>query len=654
MKNEKKVQQFLSRSARIGRRRRRIRRRRNQQNLHLPEEIIEEILSRLPVKSLLRLRCVSKSWGSLNGSDRFIKKHHQNSLNNPSFPQQRVIVESDLVEQPQYCSLLSVLSGPTSTIPLSPLADPMNTTLTEYRIVGSCNGLLCILHDQNTIFQLWNPSTRISKKLPEISNPNSGVRNFGFGWVESTNEYKVFVLVVHYYDNSKVGKVYSSKTKSWKTIELCDDLDYCWPGGVFAGGKLYWKNGHDKVIIFWDLKSEVFGRIELPFDQEVYGIVGVLGGFLCVLCFNYKIRGFRVWVMKESWEKVVTLSHLLELLQPPPLVKGLNGEILVNCGFILLVYDCRDNVFRNLKYCSCCEDTGFSSYEDCVNPLSYQVYVESLVSPEDLYFDMEIGKYCLHQEVIEEEILSRLPVKSLLRFRLITLKNSRDRPEECSLQSLLSERPISRDSPDDLVITTLLPFQIWGCYNGLFCVLEKSSKLPFAVAEKPRKIYLWNPSTRSSKKLPEISGPGFAKNYGFGWVESSDEYKVFVLLVGLLLARRVFAGGKLYWKRNGYEEYIIFLDLKSEEFGRIEIPFQQGWRSRSWLVGVVGGCLCVTYYNHGRPVQLWVMKESWKKVATLAHLVQLLLPLPLPLVVAQNREILVNCGSTFVGLRSRR
>ncbi|XP_057803059.1 F-box/kelch-repeat protein At3g23880-like [Salvia miltiorrhiza] len=258
----------------------------------------------------------------------------------------------------------------------------MNATLTEYRIVGSCNGLLCILHYQNIIFQLWNPSTRISKKLPEISNPNSGVWNFGFGWVESTNEYKVFVTVVHYYDNSKVGKVYSSKTKSWKTIELSGYLRVSWGRGVFAGGKLYWKNGHDKVIIFWDLKSEVFGRIEHPFDQD--GFVGVLGGFLCVLCFNYQIRGFRVWVMKESWEKVVTLSHLLELLQPP-LVKGLNGEILVNYGStVVVVYDCRDNVFRNLKYCSYCEDTGFSSYENCVHSLSYQVYVESLVSPEDL------------------------------------------------------------------------------------------------------------------------------------------------------------------------------------------------------------------------------------------------------------------------------
>ncbi|XP_057802870.1 uncharacterized protein LOC131018169 [Salvia miltiorrhiza] len=174
-----------------------------------------------------------------------------------------------------------------------------------YEIVGSCNGLVCLLEmiKPNRI-QLWNPSTRISKKLPEISSP---------------------------------GK---------------------------DGGKLYWKNRSDDAIYFLDLKSEVFGKIEIPFDQEMfgeidqeiygdselekYGVVGVLGGFLCVLCFDYQIRGYRVWVMKESWEKVETLSHLLELLQPP-LVKGLNGEILVNCGSIVVVYDCRDNVFRSLK-----------------------------------------------------------------------------------------------------------------------------------------------------------------------------------------------------------------------------------------------------------------------------------------------------------------
>ncbi|XP_057802924.1 F-box/kelch-repeat protein At3g06240-like [Salvia miltiorrhiza] len=289
------------------------------------------------------------------------------------------------------------MSEPANTISLSPLAVPTNTTLMRFLILGCYNGLLCILEQPSGIYSwnpstgfsrnlpeqpcrihLWNPSTGISKKLPEISNV-CYVHNFGFGWVESSGEYKVFVSVANL-DNNEwkwVGKVYSSKTKSWKTIERCEEYEYTYPckEGIFAGGKLYWtnNNGYKEDIIFLDLKSEVLGRIKLPFDHEFCveepWFVGVLGGCLCALDY-VGTDVVQVWVMKESWEKVVTLSHLLELLQPPPLVVGLKGEILVNCGFILLGFDRQDNVFR-------CPEV-------CRRYSSTLVYVESLVSPEDL------------------------------------------------------------------------------------------------------------------------------------------------------------------------------------------------------------------------------------------------------------------------------
>ncbi|XP_057803057.1 F-box/kelch-repeat protein At3g23880-like [Salvia miltiorrhiza] len=387
--NEKKVQQFLSRSARIGRRRRRIRRRRrrrgrrgrrrrrNQQSLHLPEEIIEEILSRLAVKSLLRLRCVSKTWRSLIGSKRFIKAHHQNSMKNPCFPHQRFIIREMSNDRLEECSLQSLLSEP----PISRYSlDDALATLLPYQILGCCNGLFCVLKKSRkraTIVYLWNPSTRTSKKLPEISSPGN-VRNYGFGWVESSDEYKVFVVVenFHIYNSKRVVKVYSSKTKSWKTIELSGYLRLSWGGGVFAGGKLYWRNSinlYKEEINSLDLKSEVFGRIELPFDHEFcrkwYWFVGVLGGLLCVLChIEFNSNVVRVWVMKESWKRVATFAHLVELLQPAPLLVGRKGQILLNCGSTLLVYDCGDNVFRRRD-------------EVCYQS---RVYVESLVSPEDL------------------------------------------------------------------------------------------------------------------------------------------------------------------------------------------------------------------------------------------------------------------------------
>ncbi|XP_057800183.1 F-box/kelch-repeat protein At3g23880-like [Salvia miltiorrhiza] len=201
----------------------------------------------------------------------------------------------------------------------------------------------------------------------------------GFGWVESSDEYKLFVRVgdfdYYLHEMKWVYKVYSSRTKSWKTSEHCADLDSHYVWGIFAGGKLYWKNHGDKEIdiIFLDLKSEVFGRIELPFDHEFckkeHWAVGLLGGLLCVLCYiGSSTEVFGVWVMKEAWKRVATFANLVELLQPAPLVVGLNGEILVNCESILLVYDRQDNVFR-------CHETYY---------YSPHVFVESLVSPEDV------------------------------------------------------------------------------------------------------------------------------------------------------------------------------------------------------------------------------------------------------------------------------
>nr|GMD44296.1 putative F-box protein At3g52320 [Ipomoea batatas] len=45
--------------------------------MSLPEDMIAEILSRLPVESLLRFNCVCKKWRQLIHQDDFIEKHHR-------------------------------------------------------------------------------------------------------------------------------------------------------------------------------------------------------------------------------------------------------------------------------------------------------------------------------------------------------------------------------------------------------------------------------------------------------------------------------------------------------------------------------------------------------------------------------------------------
>uniref|UniRef100_A0A6V7QW55 F-box domain-containing protein n=1 Tax=Ananas comosus var. bracteatus TaxID=296719 RepID=A0A6V7QW55_ANACO len=49
-----------------------------------PDELISEVLVRLPVKSLLRFRCVSRTWRSLISDPHLIESHRRRSQQHPS------------------------------------------------------------------------------------------------------------------------------------------------------------------------------------------------------------------------------------------------------------------------------------------------------------------------------------------------------------------------------------------------------------------------------------------------------------------------------------------------------------------------------------------------------------------------------------------
>ena len=50
--------------------------------IYLPREIVDEILSRLPIKSLLRFKTVAKSWNNTISTKEFVKAHLKNSTMN--------------------------------------------------------------------------------------------------------------------------------------------------------------------------------------------------------------------------------------------------------------------------------------------------------------------------------------------------------------------------------------------------------------------------------------------------------------------------------------------------------------------------------------------------------------------------------------------
>ncbi|XP_043698614.1 F-box/kelch-repeat protein At3g06240-like [Telopea speciosissima] len=295
----------------------------------LPFEIIREILSRLPVKSLLRFRCVSKDWRSLISDPFFISQHlRRSSEKNPSVC---------LTDGPLFTITFDGSSTATRVdIPFKGLVD-------EVEIVGSCNGLLCLFPSERlsdwfgliSPIYLWNPAIREYKRLPDapVGAPRMiGVTNtvLGFGYDHINNEYKVVRIV--YFSESGMDNlifksdvtVYSLGTGKWKKLGNVpfDIRNTDTSSRAVVNGSIHWMATREinsemsNLIVSFDVRNEVFREIQLPncVEAKPNGCVRALGGFLslieCIPGGNVEI-----WVMKDygvngSWTKQFTIELL--------------------------------------------------------------------------------------------------------------------------------------------------------------------------------------------------------------------------------------------------------------------------------------------------------------------------------------------------------
>ncbi|XP_059438841.1 F-box protein CPR1-like [Corylus avellana] len=290
----------------------------------MPSDILIEVLCRLPVRSLLRFRSVSKPLRSLIDSTGFIDLHLKNSIETSSNLSIMIRRDSEI-----YLINLDALSDAVL------LAYPLMCYSNKILILGSTNGLICISNAAEDI-ALWNPSIRRHKVLPflpieRIESTWLGTRSFGFGYDPVSEDYKlVRILQFINLDNegfvSKV-QVYSLRANEWRDSEdMPYVLCYWWKKGTFASGALHWvvnrkfnvKKHEGDLIVAFDLTVERFREVPLPEcteerSEERFRIeVGVLG--LCVyMKATYPNVGIDVWVMreygvKESWAKLFSVA----------------------------------------------------------------------------------------------------------------------------------------------------------------------------------------------------------------------------------------------------------------------------------------------------------------------------------------------------------
>lgn len=287
----------------------------------LPVEVITDILSLLPVKILLKFRCVSASWRDLIDSSDFVDLHLNRSIETKT-NRSLILREDNRLSSVEFDSLYDAVQ-----ITHHPLWCQDYGT----QVWGSCNGLLCMSNTLDTLV-LWNPSTRKSRKLPyasiEFQNLSSyhESRIYGFGYDRVSHDYKVVrIVVIKGIDDAFFDfevKVYSVGSNSWHRAEKFPRYRKLQrAGGVLAGGALHWVVTEDPdsynpgLIVGFDLGSEAFNLVPQPeySNANFFMDLQSLGGCLSLIC-NYYLDRVDIWIMenygvKESWSKLISVAQ---------------------------------------------------------------------------------------------------------------------------------------------------------------------------------------------------------------------------------------------------------------------------------------------------------------------------------------------------------
>ncbi|XP_054787566.1 F-box/kelch-repeat protein At3g06240-like [Prosopis cineraria] len=309
----------------------------------LPEQLIVDVLLRLPVKSLLRFKSVSKLWRSLISDPRFAHSHFQLSssladriVHIANFGGRSIDFHSSFDRDSAIANL---------NFPITP----------NVMIRGSCRGFV-LLDAYHHLF-IWNPSTGFYKQVPyfPMLSPFCPFV-LGLGYDATDDDYLLLVGACDPYDDDCGSdfQFFSTKANSWKKIEGTGSFPYMNAiddprAGVFLKEAIHWLAfRHDtsvELILAFNVIQRKLIEIPLPGDFSEtleFVFLGTLGGYLSLYVVDDDLNGGEIWLMKEygtksSWTKSIVVSVEIPCDYFFPICLTQSGEIVGSDGRNALV-----------------------------------------------------------------------------------------------------------------------------------------------------------------------------------------------------------------------------------------------------------------------------------------------------------------------------
>ncbi|KAG7582288.1 F-box associated interaction domain [Arabidopsis suecica] len=286
----------------------------------LPYDLLSEILSRVPIKSLPKLKTTCKRWYGLFKDPDFVEKKLGKAASEMVFLMNHEVysisVEIHGIPKGSWASM-----GFTGTLTI-----PEDSDLEIFRI-HHCNGLLlCATMDCRLV--VWNPCTgQITWIKPRIRYNSDDIYALGCGNNKSSSldSYKILRCCD---DNHEIreSEIYDFSSSSWRGLDGVTANCFIECNGVTLKESAYWYASDEKetptgkFILRFDFATERFARLCLPLtfrrDRDNKSVVvSVVGEDKLALLqqFDHRVHGLKyskikIWMTDTKISEATHLS----------------------------------------------------------------------------------------------------------------------------------------------------------------------------------------------------------------------------------------------------------------------------------------------------------------------------------------------------------
>nr|XP_043633430.1 F-box protein At2g23160-like [Erigeron canadensis] len=277
----------------------------------LPKDALYDILSRLPVESLARFRCVCKPWCNYIDDPYLVSIH----VNEPIL----MMLNGECATLPKRPGIVSIIESKEGNTVFEVKQDPIyrfKSKGSQIQDIGISNGMILLAQDDDEFlddvsFLVIHPLRKERYELPflDLQFPLSCPNAYGLGFDDSTKTFKVvflFTRLTSQLDNL-CTMVHILGTYLWRKIPQIPECYKMYGQGVFVKGLLHWVNASSEnehtdmcKLTYFDVRKEEFGVIDPP-PKPTISTMDQLVNINDKLGYAYKIDdSVQVWILKHK------------------------------------------------------------------------------------------------------------------------------------------------------------------------------------------------------------------------------------------------------------------------------------------------------------------------------------------------------------------